>query len=149
MEDDINNCVSQDHSKVSVYRLNIRNLNCSHGKLAIYLQLLKIKFDCICLSEIWNYKLDFYKNIFNDNVSFFKPPEDSNIGGGRIFIKKDYKFSEKNELKLRLKVEDLWLELTNSCNENFIVEVIYRYSKGSISDFTTSIENSVSKIIND
>ena len=40
-------------------------------------------------------------------------------------------------------------ELTNSCNEKLIVGVIYRHSKGSISDFTTSIENSVSTIIND
>ena len=119
----------------------------------IYLQLLKLKFDCIYLSEVWSYNLDLYKNIFNDCVSFFKPPEGSNIGGVGIFIKKDYKISAKIELKLspsdRLKVEDLWLGLTNSCNEKFIVGVIYRHSKGSISDFTTSIENSVSKIIND
>ena len=55
----------------------------------------EIKFDCICLSEIWNYNLDFYKNIFNDYVSFFKPPEDSNIGADGIFVKKNYKSLRK------------------------------------------------------
>ena len=36
-------------SNFSVFHINIRSLNKHH------LSLLNLKFDCICLTEIWNY----------------------------------------------------------------------------------------------
>ena len=39
------------HTKFSV--LNIRSLNCEHKEIIAYLQLLDLKFDCICLTEVW------------------------------------------------------------------------------------------------
>ena len=58
---ELKNC---NDSNFSVLHINIRSLNKHHKELVTYLSLLSLKFDCICLTEIWNNNLEFYKNIF-------------------------------------------------------------------------------------
>ena len=62
-------------SKFSIFHMNIRSLNKHHKELVTYLVLLNMKFDCICLNEVWNYNLEFYRNMFQNYVSYFEPPE--------------------------------------------------------------------------
>ena len=52
--------------------MNVRSLNKHHKELVTYLSLLNMKFDCICLSEVWNYNVEFYRNIFQNYVSYFE-----------------------------------------------------------------------------
>ena len=66
-----------------------------HKELVTYLSLLNMKFDCICLSEVWNYNLEFYRNIFQNYVSYFEPPKGTNIGGVAIFINRHLKVNNK------------------------------------------------------
>ena len=80
-------------SKFSIFHMNIRSLNKHHKELVTYLSLLNI--DGICLSEVWNYNLEFYRNIFQTCVSYFEPPKGTNIGGVAIFIKRDLKVNNK------------------------------------------------------
>ena len=68
-------------SKFSIFHMNIRSLNKHHKELVTYLSLLNMKFYCICSSEVWNYNLEFYRNIFQNYVSYFEPPKGTNIGG--------------------------------------------------------------------
>ena len=85
-------------SNFSVFHINIRSLNKHHKELVTYLSLLNFKFDCICLTEIWNYNLEFYKNIFPNYVSHFEPPKgNTKIGGAGIFIKRDLKISQRTQ----------------------------------------------------
>ena len=48
-------------TRFSVFHLNIRSLNKYHNDLIIHLSMLNMKFDVICLSEVWKYNLEFYK----------------------------------------------------------------------------------------
>ena len=50
-----------------------------------------------------------------------------------MFVKNDYKVFEMNELKIpyssKVRVEDLWVEVTNNFGEKHMVSVIYRHQK--------------------
>ena len=70
-------------------------MNWYHNEISAYLSMLNMQFDCICLSEVRNYNLDFYKNIFPSYRGYFEKAIDSNIGGIAIFIKNEVKISNK------------------------------------------------------
>ena len=79
-EDEFNHLTYKINPKFSVFHLNIRSLKCNHGEVIAYLQVLNNKFDCISLSEIWNYNFDFYNNILLGYTAYFDKVQDSNIG---------------------------------------------------------------------
>ena len=87
---------------------------------------------------------------FKTTYNFFAEPINSKVGGVTIFVKNDYKVCEINELKIpylsKVRVEDLWVEITNKFGEKHIVSVVYRHPKGSVKLFTEHLENSLSKI---
>ena len=120
-EDDFNASVSILNTKFSVFHLNIRSLNSHHG------------FDCVCLSEIWNYNLDFLQNLLPDYTPYFDKVTDTNIGGVAIFVKNTYLVSERKDLRITnsesVKTENIWLEITNTRREKTIISVIYRHPK--------------------
>ena len=97
------------------------------------MHLLNLKFDCICLSEVWSTNLKSYQSIFQDYIPFFVDPIDNNVGRVAMFVKNDYKVFEMNELKIpyssKVRVEDLWVEVTNNFGEKHMVSVIYRHQK--------------------
>ena len=139
--------------KLSIFHVNIRSLNKHHNDLIIYLSMLDTKFDVICLSEIWSYNLEFYKAIFPGYIAHFQSPTDTHVGGVALFIKNENKTTERKDLKIvnsdAVKVEDLWFEVTNTDDETFLISVIYRHPKGNVNHFSDSIENSITKIIDD
>ena len=49
----------------------------------------------------------------------------------------------------KVKVEDLWIEITNNFGAKYIVSVVYRHPRGNTELFTEQLENSLSKIEND
>ena len=153
VEDELNSYTDKLNTKFSVFHLNIRSLNCHHKELIAYLQLLNVKFDCICLSEVWITNLDLYQSIFEDYMPFFAEPINTNVGGVAMFVKNKYKICERKELKIpnssKVKVEDLWIEITNNFGDKYIVSVVYRHPRGNIKLFTEQLENSLSKIEND
>ena len=114
--------------------------------------LLNLKFDCICLSEVWSINLKSYQSIFQDYIPFFVEPIDNKVGGVAMFVKNDYKVCEMNELKIpyssKVRVEDLWVEVTNNFGEKHMVSVIYCHPKGNVKLFTEHFEKSLSKIEN-
>ena len=70
-----------------------------------------------------------------------------------MFVKTIYKILERKDLKIpfssKVRVEDLWVEITNKSGEEHIVSVIYRHPGGDVKLFTDQIEDSLSKIEND
>ena len=97
-EDDFNESLHQLNTILSLFQLNFRSLN-KHD-LVIYLSLLNNKFDAICLSEIWNYNLEFYKAIFSNYTVYFEPPPDASIGGVALFVKSEFKLTHRVDLKI-------------------------------------------------
>ena len=98
-------------------------------KLVTYPQLLDLKFDCICLSEVWSINLNSYKSVFQDYIVIFAEPINNNVGGVAMFIKNSSKISERKGFKIaystKVKIEDPWVELTNDNGEKHIISVIY------------------------
>ena len=95
-----------------------------------------MKFDYICLSEVWNHNLEFYRNIFQNYVSCFEPPKGTNIGGIAIFINRDLKVNNKThnyltESSETVKVENLLYEITKD-KQKYLVGVIYSHPKGNL-----------------
>ena len=60
-EDDFNHRIKGYNTRFSIFHLNIRSLNKHHNDLIIYLYMLDMKFDLICLSEIWKFNSEFIK----------------------------------------------------------------------------------------
>jgi len=52
--------------ELSVFHLNIRSLNKNWKGLNYLLHSIELDFDVLILSEVWNYNLDFYNNIFKN-----------------------------------------------------------------------------------
>jgi len=50
--------------ELGVFHINIRSLIKNHNGLFLFLHYLKLDFDVIVLSEIWNYNLEFCHNVF-------------------------------------------------------------------------------------
>ena len=115
--------------------------------------MLDTEFNVICSSETWSYNLEFYKAIFPGYIAHFQSPTDTHVGGVSLFIKNEYKTTERKDLKIvnsdAVKVEDLWFEVTNTNDETFLTSVIFRHPKGNVNQFSDSVENSITKIIDD
>ena len=154
VEDEFNtNLKNCDDSKLSLFHLNIRSPNCHHKELSAYLPLLNKQVDCICLSEVWNYNLDLYKNIFPSYRGYFEKAIDSNIGGVAIFIKNELKISNRTkdfniEFSKNVRVENLWIEITNE-KSNYLIGTIYRHPEGNVNEFTNKLESTLTKITSD
>ena len=63
-----------------------------------------------------NSKLSVFQlKIFQDYVMIFAEPVNNNVGGVAMFIKNNYKISEREDLKIaystKVKLEDLWVEI--------------------------------------
>ena len=73
------------------------------------------------------------------------------LEGLALFTKNKYKTTERKYLKIVNSdaVGDLWFEVTNTIDETFLISVIYRHPKENVSHFSDSMEDSVTKIIDD
>ena len=153
IEDEFNtNLKNCDDSTLSLFHLNICSLNCHHKELSAYLSLLNMHFDCICLSEVWNYNLDFHKNIFPSYRGYFQKAIDSNRGVA-IFIKNELKVSNRTkdfniEFSKNVRVENLWFEITKE-KSKYLIGTIYRHPKGNVNEFTNKLESTLTKITSD
>ena len=89
--------------------------------------------------------LNSYQSILKDYISFFAEPTDSKVGGVVMLVKNIYKISERKDLKIpfssKVRVEDLWVEITNKSAEKNISRVLYRHPRGDVKLFTDQIEN--------
>ena len=156
IEDEFNSYINKIRPRFSrsVFHLNFNSLNCHHKELIAYLHLLNLRFDCICLSEVWSTNLKSYQSIFQDYMRCFVKSIDNNVGGVAMFVKNDYKclVCEINELKIpyssKVRVEELWVEVTDNFGEKHMVSVIYHHPRGNVKLFTEHFEKSLSKMEN-
>ena len=88
-EDKFNHSIADiaDNIDISVFHMNIRSLNKNHTSLYAYLMSLDIHFDVLVLSEIWNYNLEFYQNVFHGYTFHYVAPKGTNVGGVGVYVK--------------------------------------------------------------
>ena len=99
-EDEFNCSAVPCQIKFSVFHVNIRSLNKNHRQLSDFLFQLKISFDVIVLSEIWNHNLEFYHTLLDEYKFFYITPENSQVGGVGMFIKNEYSVNILTEYKI-------------------------------------------------
>ena len=145
---EFNTLVHKSDGKIelSVFHLNIRSLNKNWKGLNYLLHSIELDFDVLVLSEVWNYNLDFYNNIFKNYTFYYKAPDCTNVGGIGMYVKNAFNCNELAELELTSSpdslVESLWLEVSNS-NRKYVVAGIYRHPNSNISHFCKQLENSL------
>jgi len=150
-DDEFNDLVKKTASslELSIFHINIRSLNKNHRRLIYFLQSLDITFDVIVLSEIWNYNLDFYHNIFSDYCFYYTTPVSSKVGGVGIYVKNSFSCTQLHDLHIESNpdnmVETLWLEICKDKNK-YIVAGIYRHPNHKIADFTSSLEQCLASV---
>ena len=88
--------------EISAFHINIRSLNCNNRALALLLNCLDLKFDVLVLSEIWDYNLEFYKNLFSNYKFYYDSPTVSKVGGTGVYIKQDIACRYRTDLRSRL-----------------------------------------------
>ena len=135
-EDDFNSkCRKSRNLEFSAFHINVRSLNSNNRSLAILLGCLNVKFDILVLSEILEYKLEFYGNLFKGYKFYYEPPKNSRIGGIGIFVKHDIICNERTDLVLKMEgVENLRFELTMPVtNNHYIIGAIYSHPNNNMS----------------
>ena len=77
-----------------------------------------------------------HQTIFEDYIPLFVEPVNNNVGGVAMFIINDYKVCEIKNLKIpyssKVRVEDLWIEITNKIGEKHLVIVLYIVTLGAM-----------------
>ena len=138
---------------LKLFHLNIRSLPRKINSFENYLNLLKQKFDIICISETWINEGRFFENCFDDyNLFFSKRPANKAPGGGcAIFVKKSFVSCELTHLSCNLEhMECVFVEVTHR-NKKFIVSCFYRTPNSNnarlfIDDLTSKLSQLSSSI---
>ena len=105
VEDKFISYIRKFNPKFSVFHQNIKSRNCHHKELVTYLQLLDLKFDCVCLPEVWSANLNSYRSIFQDYIPLFAEPINNTVGGVAMFIKSIYKVLERKDLHIQQRLK--------------------------------------------
>ena len=141
--------ISKDNLDLSIFHLNIRNLNANGSNLMQLLSMLDLKFDVIALSEVWSTNITFFKNIFENYTFIYDVPQDSKVGGIGMYVANDLKHRIIPESKLigneKCQIENVWVEITKK-NKTYIIGGIYRHPDQNITEFKNILDVSVHKM---
>ena len=155
----ISNCVyltSKEYNKIptlstdsfSIFHTNIHSLRNKHDNLSEFLSNLNTTFSIIGLSETW---LDeSTENLYAiPGYTFLSSSRQHKRGGGvGFFIKSNYHFKVRSDLQSsNAKLyESIFAEIIQPRSKNIIIGCIYKPPEASVSDFNTSISNTLSTI---
>lgn len=113
-----------------------------------FLAMINLKFDVIILSEIWSTNLEFYCNILPGYDFVYEIPANGIVGGIGMFINNCCVFHELPQFKLHCSnVEDIWLEVVKN-QSKYIIGGIYRHPNHSVCDFSSTLDDTMSKLSN-
>jgi len=135
-------------NEFSILHLNIQSISKNFDNLTIFLNSITINFSIIGLSEIWlNSTLD--SQFYNlTNYSFeCSLRENSRYGGVGMYIHNSLNYKIINGIKIS-GAECLCLSI-NYKNNNYFILLIYRRPNCNLSEFFTSLEQSLNTLNTD
>ena len=139
-----------NNQDLSIIHLNIRSLPRNGNTFTAYLEMLKVKFKIICLSETWLNENRLIDDLFSDYHAYhsMRGIDKSPGGGVSIFVHKSLKSEEICELSCCLEhIESIFIRILGSHNNNITVGTCYRKpTTSNIPDFISSVANAVSRI---
>ena len=148
--DTFNNKFSKIGNKLKVFSLNICSLNKHAYDLEIFLSNLNLKFDIIVLSEIRNINLNFFSDLLpNYKFLYTIPKINRTIGGVGMYIHNILKYEELNDILFEnCNVESLFIDITISKSEKYIVGGIYKHPNQGLKQFQNELIKNITNIKN-
>jgi len=141
---------SNPKTDFTVFHINICSLN-KNGNAYNFLFTLRLTFDVVVLTEIWNINLDLFKNLFEGYTVYFDVPADSIVGGVGVYVRNCYSCSILNALKIKSteinRVENIWIEIRSS-DHKYTLGAVYRHPNQAINDFTRLLDQNLCQLAN-
>ena len=116
------------NTALSIIHVNLQSSYRNYGILKAHLDLLKINFNIICISEAGPGNWDRCANIFgNDYIYDYNPPVGKK-GGVAIYIKKELSSKKRPDLEIKgnNKIDNLWYEIMLN-GRPIVTSVIYQH----------------------
>nr|XP_039252461.1 uncharacterized protein LOC120329750 [Styela clava] len=134
---------------LTIIHINIRSIQKNIDPLIELLSKFTIPPHIIAISETKLHTGNSHSsNISIDGYRFIHTPSASKAGGVGAFIRNDITYCEVSDYQLNYpNSEDLWFEisLTNVFN-NMSIGIIYKHPRSDIPEFTSIVENCMSKL---
>ena len=152
-EDEFNDLNRQGDGFLNVFSLNIRSLPKHGGELACYLNILKMQFDIIVMTEIGAKNINLMENLLENYTLYYITPKSNRCGGVGIYI--------RNKLQNVAIINDLSIVLSCTCQRceieslfiecmfhgiKYVIGGVYRHPNGNVSHFIQGLENTLNKI---
>ena len=128
----------------SVIHVNIRSLNANGNDLNVYLSLLNLKFDVVCLSETWVKEGECVDNFFPNHYCFYSSRCDRRGGGVAIFVNKKFECSVIPDLAINEVAIECVCVTVASEHKVMSVGVCYRPPNSNFTLFQTFLDEKVS-----
>ena len=147
-----NNLISQDYcdQDLSIMHINIRSLPRNGNNLVAYLDLLKIKFNIVCISETWLNDNRIIDDLFPEyNAYHSMRGTDKSPGGGvSIFVHKRFKSEELCGFTCNQEhIECIFVRILGSSGPNITIGTCYRKPTNSnASAFISALANMITRI---
>ena len=135
---------------LSIMHINIRSLPRNGNNLVAYLELLKIKFNILCISETWLNDNRIIDDLFPEYNAYhsMRGTEKSPGGGVSIFVHKKFKSEELCDLTCNHEhIECIFVRVVGASGLNITVGACYRKPNNSnVAAFVSSLANIISSI---
>ena len=129
-------------------------MSANHTQLDTFLKQLTLRFDLICLTEIWATNITFLTNIFEGYKCKYVPPKSSKCGGVALFYRQNYKVEVENDFKINsitndiIDVDELWLNVELAKDEKCTLGIIYLHPKSNLTKLNDRFYTVLEKIYN-
>ena len=133
----------------SIFHLNIHSLQYHKNDLDTLLDLLKVKFDIIAISETKLLKdVAPVQDIDLPNYEKEYTPTEASKGGTLLYISNKLNYKPRKDLEVYepIKLELTFVEIINSNGKNCIIGCIYKHHTISPKEFTLIMSNLLSKL---
>ena len=133
----------------SIFHLNIHSLQYHKNDLDTLLDLLKVKFDIIAISETKLLKdVAPVQDIDLPNYEKEYTPTEASKGGTLLYISNKLNYKPRKDLEVYepKKLESTFVEIINTTGKNFIVGCIYKHHTICPRDFTDAMSPLLRKL---
>mgnify|MGYP001553100430 CR=1 FL=1 len=131
----------------SLFHANIRSINRNYQELQNCLDLIELPFSIIALTETW--LNDTNESLYElPNYTMINSIRENRVGGGISLLVRDSLHFRKYPISvMNQTIECQFIEIISpNPQNNIIVGVVYRPPSGSITNFTTAINEILEKI---
>ena len=135
---------------LNIFHSNVNGLGSKFDTLYEYISSASSEFDIIAITGTSQKNNELSTtNVDIQGYKEFYTPSNSSKGGTALYVKENYDVFERSDLKMQNDCfECTWVEIKDNMNKN-ICACIYRHPKYELSEFTSYLETSLKKVVNE